>query len=574
MKICVVGAGPSGLTTIKQLLDEGHEVTCFERDDDVGGIWYRHTGDDDEMKTFDALVLTISMRLMAFSDFPHPGPRTFTDHAGYLDYLRAYTDAFELREHIRFNTTVNALRWTDGGVWTVAVDTPAGPREHSFDAVALCVGPFRTPNDDIPELAGFTGPVHHSAHYRNAARLSGKRVLIVGLAESGADIVREVSEVAADCTLAIRSYSFLLPRLFFGEYSTDELTFRAHHYEAWVRSAEVEFPKRALWGDSWAARKLFMAFAFCYGLLTVVSAALAKLVRRRPAPTPATLNNLGQPMLPLKIDLDVENSQAHIDALNAWNHKSHRDQGNWSMRKIFCKNLTFLPALVEGKFELNDTGIASAEGKLVRFNDGSSAEFDEVVLCTGFKKDLNLFGAAEVEDNNVRNLYKLAFHPDYDGRLAVIGFIRPHSGGIPVCAEMQARYFAQLCSAKLSLPTDIHQRIAREKAWYETWSEFSPDQDQAIPSQVLFMDSIAREIGCLMPMSKLLLRPRLFVKHWFCAFNQACYRMVGPHADPVAARRELLRERLPADKPLLTYILTMLLLMPRSVHPKNIDLIT
>jgi len=36
--VCVVGAGPSGLTTIKQLLDEGHQVTCFEKQDDIGGI--------------------------------------------------------------------------------------------------------------------------------------------------------------------------------------------------------------------------------------------------------------------------------------------------------------------------------------------------------------------------------------------------------------------------------------------------------------------------------------------------------------------------------------------------------
>ena len=31
MKVCVIGTGPAGLTTIKQLRDEGHEVTCFEK---------------------------------------------------------------------------------------------------------------------------------------------------------------------------------------------------------------------------------------------------------------------------------------------------------------------------------------------------------------------------------------------------------------------------------------------------------------------------------------------------------------------------------------------------------------
>ncbi|WP_443197803.1 NAD(P)-binding protein, partial [Pseudoalteromonas sp. GABNS16H] len=45
MKVCVIGAGPSGLTTIKQLLDENHDVTCFDANESVGGIWYRG-GDD------------------------------------------------------------------------------------------------------------------------------------------------------------------------------------------------------------------------------------------------------------------------------------------------------------------------------------------------------------------------------------------------------------------------------------------------------------------------------------------------------------------------------------------------
>ncbi len=72
MKVCVVGAGPCGLTTIKQLLDEGHEVVCFEKNPDVGGIWLRDADGADaaQMKAYDTLMLTISMKLMAYSDHP------------------------------------------------------------------------------------------------------------------------------------------------------------------------------------------------------------------------------------------------------------------------------------------------------------------------------------------------------------------------------------------------------------------------------------------------------------------------------------------------------------------------
>lgn len=50
MRVCVVGAGPCGLTTVKQLRDEGHEVVCYDKYSGLGGIWLRD-GDDDGTKT-------------------------------------------------------------------------------------------------------------------------------------------------------------------------------------------------------------------------------------------------------------------------------------------------------------------------------------------------------------------------------------------------------------------------------------------------------------------------------------------------------------------------------------------
>jgi dimethylaniline monooxygenase (N-oxide forming) len=91
MKVCIIGTGPSGLTTIKQLLDEGHDVTCFEKNDDIGGIWFRNADDSDQMKVFDSLILTISMKLMSYSDFMVKD-RVFYTHKKYLRYLNDYAD--------------------------------------------------------------------------------------------------------------------------------------------------------------------------------------------------------------------------------------------------------------------------------------------------------------------------------------------------------------------------------------------------------------------------------------------------------------------------------------------------
>lgn len=37
--VAVIGAGPSGLTSIKSCLEEGLEPTCFESSEDIGGLW-------------------------------------------------------------------------------------------------------------------------------------------------------------------------------------------------------------------------------------------------------------------------------------------------------------------------------------------------------------------------------------------------------------------------------------------------------------------------------------------------------------------------------------------------------
>jgi hypothetical protein len=522
------------------------------------------------MKVFDNLILTVSSKLMAFSDFMPERPRLFFNRREYLEYLQAYAARFDLARHVRFHCHVTAIRKTHAGKWRLTVVAQGEAREHAFDAVALCCGPFQKPNLDVTGLENFAGEVVHSYQYRNSARFRGKRVLVVGLAESGADILREISNVASQCTLAIRSYSLALPRLFNGTHSTDAGTTRAHHYEAWIRAFAHRYPARGLFGDGPAAKSLFWLCSKLYGAAAAASSAVAG----KRAPRANGKNNLGQPSQPLKLDIDTEWTSENIDAIDEWNRRAHNHQGNWVPRIIHCKNVSFIPNIVSGKIDVKDRGVAGIQGQRVFFHDQTEKEFDAIVLCTGFVRDFSLLGPdIRIADDNVRNLYKHAFHPDHGGRLALIGFVRPFTGGIPICAELQARYFALLCSDKLSLPADVRERIAREKAWEEACTALSPRHTESIPSQALFCDGIAKEIGCLMSVRELVARPRLFVRQWFYAFNQASYRLRGPHALGEAALRELLRDEpgpMGGGVPILLF--SLLSMMPRFVHPKNISI--
>ncbi|OSC35698.1 flavin-containing monooxygenase [Mycobacterium decipiens] len=601
MKVGVIGAGPSGLTTIKQLRDEGHDVVCFEKSADIGGIWYRHANDGDSMKAFDEMYLTISMKLMSFSDFMVED-RVFADREGYLRYLQTYADKFNLRQCIIFNSTVESVARI-GDDWQVSVTTNGQQEHHTFQALAICSGPFRTPATNISYLDRFSGEVIHSSRYRNNREFRGKRVLVIGLAESGADIVRQISGVSAECTLAIRSRSFLVPRLHDGRYSTDSQTVRAHHYEMYARSSEQPFRMRAFFHDETMSKASFMDAVRYHGMqaamtktaslfdlesfgtnllsdasknpATAVSDAVAKAILAAPTAGADDLdprNSLGQPLYPPKLDLFTEATKETFDYITEWNRKSHKGQDSYSQRVIFCKNVSFVPNVLNGKIQVNDSGIETIEGNTVYFKDHTVKEFDCIVLCTGFEHDFSLLRGVEIQDNNVRHLYKHAFHPDHGGRLALIGFVRPFSGGIPICAEMQARYFALLCSDKLELPADIHARIREDKAWEEKWTELSPRHYEAVPSLLFFLDSIAKEIGCLPTCKELVEEPELLVTLWFHSFNQLCYRLIGPHSMHDDARKSLMNEQLPGGSLLSMFYFMASSLWPHGTRPKDLPL--
>lgn len=66
-RVAVIGAGASGLTSIKHCREDGLDVVCFEATDNLGGLWrYRETGTSVAKST----IINSSKEFSAFSDFP------------------------------------------------------------------------------------------------------------------------------------------------------------------------------------------------------------------------------------------------------------------------------------------------------------------------------------------------------------------------------------------------------------------------------------------------------------------------------------------------------------------------
>ena len=209
---CVIGAGPSGLTALKNLLALGIRAVCLEREDDIGGNWRFGSP---ASAVFASTRLISSKSLTAFTDFPMPRQwPAYPDHTLCLTYLRAYADHFALRRHIRTRSPVAAVTPRPGGGWTVSTDGGSiGCR-----GLVIANGHNRTPR--WPGIAGrFDGPFLHACHYKSPVdpvAIAGKRVLVIGGGNSGCDIAVECSRNASRTVHSTRRGYHVVPRFIMG----------------------------------------------------------------------------------------------------------------------------------------------------------------------------------------------------------------------------------------------------------------------------------------------------------------------------------------------------------------------
>jgi putative flavoprotein involved in K+ transport len=195
----VVGGGPAGLATAACLAREGIGAVVLERAPRIGDHWRQH---------YDRLHLHTARALSGLPGLPLPrsaGPWVARDDvAAYLeDYAAAY--------RLDVRTGVEATRVDrDGDGWAVA--TSGG--ELLARAVVVAAGHNRVPR--LPAWPGrdaFGGEVVHSSAYRSAAPWRGRRVLVAGTGNSGAEIALDLAEGGArEVLLAVRTPPNILPR--------------------------------------------------------------------------------------------------------------------------------------------------------------------------------------------------------------------------------------------------------------------------------------------------------------------------------------------------------------------------
>ena len=210
---CVIGAGPSGLATLKNLLAAGIRAECLEREPGIGGNWRFGS---ETSRIFASTRLISSKRLTGFSDFPMPREwPAYPDHERCLEYLTAYAGQFGLTPHIRTSCPVRRLDPAPGGGWLLHAE---GRDSRRYDGVVIASGHNHQPR--WPQIPGrFSGTLLHAADYKSPARpvaVAGSRVLVIGGGNSGCDIAVDVSGHAAATVLSLRRGYHVVPRFIRG----------------------------------------------------------------------------------------------------------------------------------------------------------------------------------------------------------------------------------------------------------------------------------------------------------------------------------------------------------------------
>lgn len=338
----VIGAGPMGLATARNLQKLDIPFVGFEGHHDVGGLW---DIDNPHSTMYETAHLISSKQMTEFSEFPMPDSvASYPHHSELRQYFQDFADTFDLNSHYEFATRVISLE-PEGDGWRLVSEHNGKQQSRVFNGVLMANGTLHKPN--MPNLPGqFAGTLMHSSEYRSPSIFNDQRVLIVGCGNSGADIAVDAVHHAKSVDISLRRGYYFLPKFINGR-PIDTL------------GGKLKLPRKA-------KQRL--------------DAAMIRTIIGKPS-------DYGLP------DPDYQMYESHpvINSL-VLHHLGHGD--------------------ITPQRDIN-----AIEGHTVTFSDGSSGDYDLILMATGYLLDYPFIERKYLNwpaTQDAPQLYMNVFHPDYD----------------------------------------------------------------------------------------------------------------------------------------------------------------
>ena len=199
--VVVAGAGPAGLATAGCLTRAGVEHVLLEQAPEIAASWRRH---------YDRLHLHTPKSISALPYLPYPrGTPRYPSRDDVIAYLERYVDALGLRP--RLGEAVQAIEAPGDGDEGWTVQTPRA--RYRCRHVVVATGLARVPRlPDWPGRDQYQGELLHSAGYRSGAAWRGRRVLVIGIGNSGGEIALDLLEQGATPAISVRGPVNVIPR--------------------------------------------------------------------------------------------------------------------------------------------------------------------------------------------------------------------------------------------------------------------------------------------------------------------------------------------------------------------------
>jgi cation diffusion facilitator CzcD-associated flavoprotein CzcO len=424
--VCIIGAGPAGLAAARALKAEGLDFHIFDPRDRVGGIW-AYDPAPGRTCAWETMNLNSPRGWYEFSDAPMPADYPdFPRRDQVAAYLEGLVDRGGLRPHLHLSEAVTEVA-PEGTRWRVRTD--AG-RAASYAAVIVANGHHNEPF--VPDRPGsFTGTAIHSQDYRYREAFRGKRVLVVGIGNSGSQIAVDVSLAAEQTYLSVRRGVWVLP-----------------HY---IRGLRVDRAMPAFLNHLVAA---YVPERLAGPMLSLYYRLLLGSPARGGLPRPD--HHFGQ-ALPTVSE-------------NLFNR------------------------LGDGRVRVRPD-VAAFDGGAVAFADGTREAVDAVIWCTGYRNRFPFLAAdVFAPEENRAPLYFRAFHPDRPG-LYFVGLLQAVGWGFLPLFEAQARLVAAHLSGRYALPPadTMRRAIAADAAQVARRFVASPRNQYQMNAEV-FRHACAREL--------------------------------------------------------------------------------